>query len=85
VNTPPDVIARGDLRPASTARPAARGRLLKPVFLAAASLLSLTGFALIAAALAGQNIAHDDFREIEVRMEEAYISLVHRQAGRAAQ
>jgi len=43
------------------------------------------GKALIAAALAGQNIAHDDFREIEVRMEEAYISLVHRQAGRAAQ
>ena len=43
------------------------------------------GKALIAAALAGQNIAHDDIREIEVRMEEAYISLVHRQAGRAAQ
>lgn len=43
------------------------------------------GKAQISAALAGQNIAHDDIREIEVRMEEAYISLVHRQAGRAAQ
>ena len=51
MNTSPDVIARGDLRPASTARPAARGRLLKPVFLAAASLLSLAGFTLVAAAL----------------------------------
>jgi hypothetical protein len=51
VNTSPDVIARGDLRPASTAPPAARGRLLKPVFLAAASLLSLAGFTLVAAAL----------------------------------
>ncbi|GEM_PF-1955691 len=51
MNTSPDVIARGDLRPASTARPAARDRLLKPVFLAAASLLSLAGFTLVAAAL----------------------------------
>lgn len=51
MNTSPDVIARGDLRPASTARPAARGRLLKPVFLAAASLLSLAGFTLVAVAL----------------------------------
>jgi ABC-2 type transport system ATP-binding protein len=34
----------------------------------------------IAAALAAQNITHDEIREIEVRMEEAYISLVHRQA-----
>ena len=47
----PDVIAEGDLRPAPTPRPAARGLLPKPVFLAAASLLSLAGFALIAAAL----------------------------------
>jgi ABC-2 type transport system ATP-binding protein len=43
------------------------------------------GKAQIAAALSGQNIAHDEIREIEVRMEEAYISLIHRQAGRAAQ
>jgi ABC-2 type transport system ATP-binding protein len=34
----------------------------------------------IAAALAAQNIPHDEIREIEVRMEEAYISLVHHQA-----
>jgi ABC-2 type transport system ATP-binding protein len=34
----------------------------------------------IAAALAAQAITHDEIREIEVRMEEAYISLVHRQA-----
>jgi ABC-2 type transport system ATP-binding protein len=33
----------------------------------------------IDAALAGQGIAHDDLREIEVRMEEAFISLVQRQ------
>jgi len=37
----------------------------------------------IAAALAAQDISHDEIREVEVRMEEAYISLVHRreQAG----
>jgi ABC-type multidrug transport system ATPase subunit len=35
----------------------------------------------IAAALAAQGITHDEIREIEVRMEEAYISLVHRQAA----
>ena len=46
----PAVITRGDLRPASTPLPAARNRL-KPVFLAAASLLSLAGFALVATAL----------------------------------
>jgi ABC-2 type transport system ATP-binding protein len=37
----------------------------------------------IAAALAAENITHDEIREIEVRMEEAYISLVHRQAQAA--
>ena len=46
----PAVIARDDLRPVSTERPAAGGRL-KPVFLTAASLLSLAGFALVATAL----------------------------------
>lgn len=45
------VISRGELRWSPTARPAARTPLLKPVSLAAASLLSLAGFALIAAAL----------------------------------
>jgi hypothetical protein len=45
------VIAEGSLGPVSAARPATRGRLLKPVFLAAASLLSLTGFTLVATAL----------------------------------
>jgi hypothetical protein len=44
-------IADGDLRPVSAARPAARGRLVKPVFLTAASLLSLAGFTLVATAL----------------------------------
>ncbi|HVO41630.1 MAG TPA: ABC transporter ATP-binding protein, partial [Aggregatilineales bacterium] len=34
----------------------------------------------IEAALAAQGITHDEFREIEVRMEEAFISLVQRQA-----
>ena len=51
MNASPAVIAGGDLRPGSATRPAARGRLLKPAFLAAASLLSLAGFALVAAAL----------------------------------
>ena len=47
----PAVIVRGDLRPASTPLPAARVLLPKPVFLAAASLLSLAGFTLVATAL----------------------------------
>jgi hypothetical protein len=47
----PGFIASGDLRLVSTARPATRGRLLKPVFLAVASLLSLTGFTLVATTL----------------------------------
>jgi hypothetical protein len=51
VSTSPRFIAGGDLRLVSTARPAARGRLPKPVFLAAASLLSLAGFTLVATAL----------------------------------
>jgi hypothetical protein len=51
VSTSPDVIASGDLRPVSRARPAARGRRREPVFLAAASLLSLAGFTLLATAL----------------------------------
>ena len=46
----PAVITRGVLRPVSTAGPAAGGRH-KPVFLVAASLLSLAGFALVATAL----------------------------------
>jgi hypothetical protein len=46
----PGFIAGGDFRPVSTARPAARGRLLKPIFLTASSLLSLAGFTLIATA-----------------------------------
>jgi len=37
----------------------------------------------IAAALAAQGITHDGIREIDVRMEEAFISLVRRQADRA--
>jgi len=47
----------------------------------------------VAAAAAGQRqmtealktagLAHDDIREIEVRMEEAFISLVRRQAAEA--
>lgn len=37
----------------------------------------------IEAALAAAGIAHDDLREIEVRMEEAFISLVQRQTDRA--
>ncbi len=41
----------GDPHPEAAARPAARGRFLKPSLLTAASLLSLTGFALVAAAL----------------------------------
>jgi ABC-2 type transport system ATP-binding protein len=36
----------------------------------------------IEAALAAAGIRHDEIREIEVRMEEAYISLVRRQAGK---
>ncbi len=39
----------------------------------------------IAAALAAQGITHDGIREIDVRMEEAFISLVRRQADRAQQ
>jgi ABC-2 type transport system ATP-binding protein len=35
----------------------------------------------IEVALAGQAITHDGIREIEVRMEEAFISLIQRQAG----
>ncbi len=38
----------------------------------------------LAAALAAQGIRHDEMRQIEVRMEEAFISLIRRQtAGRA--
>jgi hypothetical protein len=51
VSTSPRFIAGGDLRPVSTARPEVRRRLPKPVFLAAASLLSVAGFALAATAL----------------------------------
>jgi hypothetical protein len=51
VSSSPDVIAGGNLRPGSATRSAVRGRLLKPVFLAAVSLLSLAGFTLVAAAL----------------------------------
>jgi hypothetical protein len=47
----PGFIAGGDFRLVSTARPAARGRLLKPVLFTAASLLSLAGFTLVATAL----------------------------------
>jgi hypothetical protein len=47
----PGFIAGGDLHLVSTARPAARGRVLKPVFLTAASLLSLAGFVLVATAV----------------------------------
>jgi len=36
----------------------------------------------IEAALTAEGIAHDDLREIEVRMEEAFISLVQRQTDR---
>jgi len=39
----------------------------------------------IAAALAAEGITHDPIHEIDVRMEEAFISLVRRQAGRAQQ
>jgi ABC-2 type transport system ATP-binding protein len=35
----------------------------------------------LAAALAAQGIAHDEMREIEVRMEEAFISLIRRQTS----
>ncbi len=38
----------------------------------------------IEAALAGAGIRHDELREIDIRMEEAFISLVRRQAARAA-
>ncbi len=38
----------------------------------------------IEAALAGAGIGHDGLREIEVRMEEAFINLVQRQAAQAA-
>jgi hypothetical protein len=51
VGASPDFIAEGDLRPASIPPPEARVLLPKPVFLAAASLLSLAGFALVATAL----------------------------------
>lgn len=47
----PEFIAGGGLRPVSTAPPATRSRVLKPASLAAASLLSLAGFTLIATAL----------------------------------
>jgi hypothetical protein len=36
----------------------------------------------IAVALAAQGIAHDPIRAIEVRMEEAFISLINRQIAR---
>jgi len=39
----------------------------------------------IEAALAGAGIQHDEIREIEVRMEEAFISLVRRQANTSQQ
>jgi hypothetical protein len=52
-----DLVAADGLRPVSTV-PAARGRLLRPTFFTAASLLSLAGFALVAAALrAPYNVA----------------------------
>jgi hypothetical protein len=38
----------------------------------------------IEAALAAAEIGHTELREIEVRMEEAFISLVRRQAARVA-
>ncbi len=38
----------------------------------------------IEAALAAAGIAHDELREIEVRMEEAFISLVGKQTALAA-
>ena len=44
-------IAGGDFRLVPAARPAARGRLLKPALLSTASLLSLAGFTLVATAL----------------------------------
>lgn len=47
----PDVFAEGDLSAVSTPRLAARGQLLKPLLFAAASLLSLAGFTLVATAL----------------------------------
>jgi ABC-2 type transport system ATP-binding protein len=39
----------------------------------------------LAATLASQGVSHDNFREIEVRMEEAFISLIRRQKERADQ
>ena len=39
----------------------------------------------IEAALAGAGIQHDEIREIEVRMEEAFISLIRRQTAQAAE
>jgi len=39
----------------------------------------------VEAALAAEGIQHDELRKIEVRMEEAYISLVRRQTGMAAE
>ncbi len=39
----------------------------------------------IAAALAAQGIGHDEIRRIEVRMEEAFISLIHQQTHSASQ
>ena len=49
----PDLIAEGDLNSVSTARPAAqvRVRVLKPILLTSASMLSLAGFTLVATAL----------------------------------
>jgi ABC-2 type transport system ATP-binding protein len=39
----------------------------------------------IAAALSAQGIQHDEMRRIEVRMEEAFISLIHKRAQSASQ
>ena len=47
----PVLIEEGDLHPVATATPEPRGRFLKLSSLTAASLLSLTGFAVIATAL----------------------------------
>ena len=47
----PVLIEEGDFHPVAPARPEPTGRLLKLSSLTAASLLSLTGFAVIAAAL----------------------------------
>jgi len=44
-----------------------------------------TGRERLAAALAANGIGHDEMREIEVRMEEAFISLIRRQTAADAQ